>query len=392
MSKLENFLIVCMTLVVVTFLFRQFPHVKKKPDRETVQYVEPFFPPTLRHFKSCKEHPRCQPLDALSINQKDAEYVQERLRRAWGKFRPSVDLYVRTGCQTAGWVMWMLQSAEIFFPNFLGKIIVVLDRGDEHTTQLLQAWETKHSLIIRYEDTPCLVPRVFNQISYLNAYKWSEAEYIVTIDSDCVFFTPVTPYVLFTPDHKVIVPTSSVFQRGLWNNLGKVFTTKEMVPPGHSMVSQPVTFRRDTLENFWNWTEKQHGKSFYEVVDTGVDFIKDMSTFCWMCYVSTYVWHAERDKYDIRQMHATREPYRRFALHWKYENLNMPTGKPQVIAAIQGGLCIHFPEKFHCGTRERQYVTHYKFRYTQNHELCVNCKQQDYSRSDVQMKKSLLSV
>ena len=381
------------SLGVVAFYFRQFPPVSSlQPQQaDSEKIVEPFFPLHLRHFQTCEEKPTCQ--HVLQVPPLNAEnYTQNKLEKAWGKFRPSVDLYVRTGCQTASWVIWMLQSAEIFYPTFLGKIIVVLDANDKHTTEAIRALTWKHNVVIEYEPTPCLIPRVYNQLSYLRSYHWSEAEYILTIDSDCVFFTPVVPHLLFGVDQKPLLPTHAKFQRGMWDNVNYAMTQYALTPqPGHSMITQPVMFRRDTLVRFFAWMEKKHGKSLYALVDGMVDVRSDMHNFNWMTHVSTYVFHHERSNYDFLLMHATREPYRRFALHWKYENLNFMRGREQVIAAINGGLCLHFPDQFKCKPNERAYVEHYKFRYTTDFKLCTKCDAQDYKRADLKLKKALQS-
>lgn len=42
---------------------------------------------------------RNMPLPAQTVwGERTADYVQRVLERAWGDYRPSVDLYVRTGC------------------------------------------------------------------------------------------------------------------------------------------------------------------------------------------------------------------------------------------------------------------------------------------------------
>jgi hypothetical protein len=360
-----------------------------------IETVKPFFPNyTLCESKRCHVAPNKLTLpERTRDGRPTVDLIQTRLRNAWkDKLGTSVDLYVRSGCVTLEWLIWMLQSAEIFFPNFLGKIIVVLDSNDDFSAKhVLQFAETSnHSIVIKFEDVPCMPPRVFNQLSYFNAWRWSNAEYIVTIDSDCVFHTPVTPSLLFK-DGKSILPTSYHFQPGMWDQWVKYYTHYDINPPGHSMITQPVTFRRDTLKNYWTFIHKIHGKSLYDVIADMHSKFKPGSfgNFCWMCQISSYAYYNERDKYHFNLLHQSFEPYLRFALHWKYETWHIKDFRERAIGGILGGLVTHFKQEFDAPVKYLKYVDRFQYRYYNNQYLCVRCTSDSYMKRTGELEKEL---
>ena len=99
---------------------------------------------------------------------------------------------------------------------------------------------------------PCLLGRIFNQVSYLMADHYSSADTIVTVDSDVIFHSPVTPSLLFDDEGKILLAWSTGFQQTLWGK-GVEYFTGSGTYVGHSMVSQPVTIHRSTLLAYRQW-------------------------------------------------------------------------------------------------------------------------------------------
>jgi drug/metabolite transporter (DMT)-like permease len=125
--------------------------------------------------------------------------IQRTLRAAWGDDPPKIDFYVRSGCMGATELQFLLPSLDLFWPDFLGEILIVLDAGNHASLEqfLPRNWRsTRHSYRFVYEDVPCLPGRLLNQVSYLNMDLHSNAQYITSIDSDCTLHSPVTPDVL----------------------------------------------------------------------------------------------------------------------------------------------------------------------------------------------------
>jgi len=268
---------------------------------------------------------------------------QKVLRKLWGSSAPSVDIYLRTGCRGGGFAEMapLFESAELFWPNFLGHIVIVADAGDSGAT-LAIPHRTKHHYKIFYEYVPRLPGRLLNQYSYLHADKHCDAEYIVTIDSDCVFIVPVTPRFLFrdfgTEHMRIIVSSSTGFMFHHWDKAVNFFYKADMGGFGagwnsshgcgasgwktmnaslpmtyieNHMVTQPVSFRRDTFARWRSLIIERNQMSFaaqlvrfYEVQPACFNrsLIRSRKTkcpkplfrgwdFCWMCLIGNYIRH-----------------------------------------------------------------------------------------------------
>jgi len=296
------------------------------------------------------------------------DLTQGALRHLWGNSPPSVDLYFRTGCAGKGFeeMLVLLESAEFFWPNFLGHIVIVADVGDQGAAMGIPK-NTAHHYKIHYEDTPALPGRLFNQYSYLHADKHCTAEYIVTIDSDCVFLVPVTPRLLFADypqDMRVIFAAHQKWQRRFWQDATNMFydgrirnnltlpDSSTIVYQENHMVSQPVTFRRDTLIRWRKFITERNGKCFaQQLVDAHHHVPKARAwptTFCWMCIVGTWIiaTPSEGRLYEmIRYNDQHSKGSRRFAAHVPYETPTVQwRGAPipyQRLARLflTGGLC-----------------------------------------------------
>ena len=274
--------------------------------------------------------PRCTPFTGRTIvdyprttehNEDTADFIDRLLEIAWGSNPPSVDLYLRSGCHGIMELKYLFESIELFWPRFLGSVIVVLDAGDEIILKYVLPSKPKHHYVIRFECTPCLPGRVFNQYSYLNLDRYSTADYIVTVDSDCIFHSPVTPDLIFR-DGRVILASSRTFQRELWNASLDSMMGAGMYD-GHYMVTQPVTFALSTFSSFRDWFYSSKGRCYEDQLShLSPDHYQ---LFCWMCQLGTYLergkpTQSEYEKYWFQHMeNATLEPILRYAIHVSYE-------------------------------------------------------------------------
>ena len=313
------------------------------------------------------------------------EVVQEALRHAWRQWderaRP-IDLFVRTWCRDAGEVRFLFESVELFWPRGLGHVVVILDEGDEAVAakSILPA-QTKHSYRVFYERPPCMPGRVFNQVSYLMADHYSSADTIVTIDSDCIFHSPVTPDLLFDEKGSILLPWSAKFQESLWTKEIEYFTGPGTYL-GHSMVSQPVTIHRSTLQAYRRWYAEEHGgRCLLDGVASFVDEAASTSaavatiTFCWMCQINTFIQSTGEtaDAYELIDIESSASrPYQRFSLHVNYESFDgvigdksIPEFKKSADAAVQQGLCRALGSRLlkSCLGSEVSYVKNHLFSY-----------------------------
>jgi hypothetical protein len=260
------------------------------------------------------------PMLTLATNESIHEF-QRKMRVAWGH-PPRIDLYVRAGCDSLAYLHYLWETVYLFWPTFFG-IIVVLDEPDRHQMDLFipQRLREMYAVKVIFEPCPCMSGRIFNQYSYLNLDRYSTAEYVVTIDSDCAFHTPVIPDLLFR-DGKLILPTSLFFQYSLpWNQLQQFFTQKDFHPLGHSMITQPVNFHVSTFSAYRDWIKVQNNGTSLE--DRIVELLQSRLNkywFCWMCQLKTYIVETPTvSAYNVLFVDSSKDIYQRYAVHVKHE-------------------------------------------------------------------------
>lgn len=278
--------------------------------------------------------------DRTSRNESVIDIIHQVLQAAWGPQPPRVDLFLRTGCHGASEAQYLFASVDVFWPRFLGEVVVVLDYADYNTSSHFIPARPNHNYRLAFEHVPCMPARIFNQVGYLMADMHSSADFIVTIDSDCLFHSPVTPDLLFR-NGKVRLPHSKVFQAGLWDKHVEFFLGQGTFK-WHTMVTQPVTFHRSTLAAYRAWFEDTKGKCYVDAVAEFVASGLDPSPFCWMCQLGTFldVTNATRDQYELVDLDAgVGEPYQRLAVHTTWELMGLGNYGDASKAYVRQGVC-----------------------------------------------------
>lgn len=284
-------------------------------------------------------------------------YLEERLRKEWGADPPSVDLYVRAGCKGAFELDYMFQGLELFWPSFLGEVVVALDAEDDPSALLPK--ETKHTIRVVKEHSPCMSGRVFNQYSYLTLDRHVRSEYVVTLDSDVVLFRPFTRDALFDDDGNVVFLSSDTFQRGLWEAPQLYFTHVRITGTyGQAMVTQPVAIRTDTTRAYRDWVKQKFpGYCGYE--ERLSDFVATehpVTWFCWMCQLGAFIGSTNATGYRFVRVDSPDDGgvvFVRYGFHVPYEYPMDMRNKPPpqryhdaVEAVVNQGLCLFVPGAF----------------------------------------------
>ncbi|UJR20076.1 hypothetical protein I4U23_023208 [Adineta vaga] len=327
----------------------------------------------------------CQPYTRLPkwnypqqtiLQEKTDEFIHHLLEIAWGRNPPWIDLYLRSSCNGIMEMQYLLESIKLFWPRFLGSIIIVLDVNDEKILKYILPNQPTHHYIISFEHTPCLPGRIFNQYSYLNLDRHSHADYILTVDSDCIFHSPVTPDLIFR-DGKIILSSSQTFQRDLWLKPLEAIMGLGMYER-HYMVTQPVTFARSTFSSFRKWFCQTKGQCYEDQLTQLLP--KYYQEFCWMCQLGTYLerGHVEKSEYDTYWYQhlddPSLKPILRYAIHIPYEPFNT-TQCREVLCyektaneIIKQGLCRAFGPsifQFCMNYKHFNYINNVTFSYAQ---------------------------
>lgn len=286
--------------------------------------------------------------DRVATGESPAEAIQRALRFAWGESLPRIDLYVRAGCGAMEELHWLYPTVEVFWPSFLGDVIVVLDDGDAAAMEAfrpLNHADTKHSYRFVFEKVPCMPGRFFNQVSYTHLDRLSGADFVVTIDSDCVFHTPVTPELLFDDRGRLLLPHSAKFQNGTWTSGVEHFTGPHSFQ-WQTMVSQPVAFAVPTFAAYRKYVKQLKPEScYYDEVLRLLEKPKDdlaVKGFCWMCQLGTFIGGGgdSADLYcpvDLDTPYAGQ--YMRYGAHVTYEGHGLREYSKRARGLVTGGLC-----------------------------------------------------
>lgn len=346
--------------------------------------VKPCVPPSSTVAAPSIEYPR-----GTAWGEDTADFIDRVLRKAWGPHPPTVDLYLRAGCGAEEELRYFFMTVDLFWPRFLGSVVLVLDVGDEALPGKLPLL-SKHNVRVYYEHVPCVLPgRIFNQYSYLTLDYYSpNAEYVVTIDSDCAFHTPVTPELIFNSEGLLIFPTSKVFQAREWDLDQRYFTGIDMLPRyGQAMVTQPVNFRVDTFHKFRSWTKAKFGETYANRLLAWYKAKGSPGWYAWMNQLAVFIAHERVPGYDVHVLEERKDLYFRYNVHVTYEGLGSYGYRGTVSLAINEGLCLWFgPSVFpSCDSITDKLVRRYMYEYA-GYTMNPLCSRTDLEQ-DLQARK-----
>jgi hypothetical protein len=321
---------------------------------------------------------------ATAWGEDTGEFVNRVMREAWGPNPPHIDLYVRAGCNAGDELKYLMLTVELFWPRFLGDIVIVLDYGnDVALEEIMYLSKLKHSAFIVYEHCPCNPARVFNQYSYITLDRHSDSQFVVTIDSDCAFHTPVTPDVLFNDRGELKLAVAFNFQKQLWANASKMVTGVSNENYGHAMVTQPVAFITSTLPRYREWIWQTRGRCYENVVAELVAERSQITWFCWMCQLNVFVEHTNVSGYDVHAVERRSDVYVRYAIHTPYEAMRWSGKSYQngTDVVVQGGLCLWFGERVfpNCKYGNDPFLHKVFWTYTQNITQHVTAQTKNHS-------------
>lgn len=171
---------------------------------------------------------------------------------------PICDIFIKTHKQDADWLKWCIKSIERFATGFRKTIIV----GDTDAPDFIPEW-----IEWRREDE--LKPGyLFQQSVKLRAYQYTDAKYILFLDSDCVFVRPVSPSD-FIQDGKPIwlydrMDNARDDQKSTWSGPMERFVGQ--TPEIEGMRRHPHMMTRQFLEELGTFCLYRHHKTIHEYI------------------------------------------------------------------------------------------------------------------------------
>ena len=159
---------------------------------------------------------------------------------------PTTDILIRTCSRDAGYHRYCMESIAKFCTGFRGVAVILKDDPDPQTGYLDQ------------------------QITKLEADLHTDADFILTIDSDTLFTQPVTletfmhdgkPIWLFTPWTKEMLEHPGT---RAWHDVMQEFVGVR--PPAEHMRRHPFMFPRTLTQNIRNFCQVKHGMKIRDYI------------------------------------------------------------------------------------------------------------------------------
>jgi hypothetical protein len=220
--------------------------------------------------------------DVLTVN-------YSTLGNGAGNPYPTVDIFIKTRPHDYPWLEWCLKSITKFgHEPFRGVVILT----PEKTPFTLGKGRNE---IVSPDQEPGYL---WQQVCKLNADQYTDAEWILYMDSDCVFTRDVTPS-NFIKDGKPVWLYTPLDQarpdQHQWVGPMEKFLGKK---PEHELMRRhPFVVHRSMLEEFRNFTKYRHGKTIEQyIMGEAVPNSPTALVFSeWNC-LGFFLWEFHHDK------------------------------------------------------------------------------------------------
>lgn len=209
--------------------------------------------------------------------------------RAVGLGGPTVDIFIKTWERDYPWVEWCYKSIEKFSSGFR-RVVTVDDNCKEGSGK-------KHVVISEPPKTPGYL---WQQVCKLHADQKTDADFILFMDSDCVFTRNVTPND-FIKDGKPIWQYTPLDQarpdQHVWAPVMEKFLGKK--PEHEFMRRHPFIVPRWAFEELRTFCKYRHGKSLEDYIMGEADPNNGLSLRFseWNC-LGFFLWEYHRDRIE----------------------------------------------------------------------------------------------
>lgn len=195
---------------------------------------------------------------------------------------PILDFFVRTWHGDGHWLIYLLRSIEKYVPHTLYRDIIITFSSTE--TAYFQSYLPFFPLPIKLIPmTDIFIRNGPNNGSYYSqmyakfyAYRHSDADFFIHMDSDTIFNEPVSRLDLLDEQNRVYVKRVKFSELPqnfrVWQKPAEKLLLEPV--PYETMTGFPFVYPRDLYQNTIRLIEKRHKKSMLEVVTSVQDFIE----------------------------------------------------------------------------------------------------------------------
>jgi hypothetical protein len=220
-----------------------------------------------------------------------------------------VDIFYKT--YTAD-IPWLKKSLETLRAHWTGyrKVVVVCPPEDERAVRCLD--RDIHTIAV---DEGGARGYIFQQAVKLNAHHYTDADYIVFCDSDCMWIKPTTPATYIKPSGKpelLYTPYENVPEAQQWKAPTERALKREVF--AEFMRRHPAVYHKKTLHKMDQWFLKEHGLPASQFMlqfgpDWGLSEFNLMGAWAW--------YHAHEDFHWVNTTKDTWEPDH-LKQYWSY--------------------------------------------------------------------------
>lgn len=178
---------------------------------------------------------------------------------------PSFGFFCRTYHKDADRLHYLLRSIEKFCTGFSGITITTLASSEEKIRPISEEFPFS-----RYIECETTAPHDFigQQITKMTANYYTDYDYIIYIDSDCVIDKPITPDDFMADGRPIMLmePYSLFYNKGSnvpWQTVTSKFARRQV--DYEFMRTFPLTYPRNFYADFQAWFEKNNGMPIEDV-------------------------------------------------------------------------------------------------------------------------------
>lgn len=222
----------------------------------------------------------------------------------------TTDIFIKTYGGDFEWLKYCLRSIQKYCTGF-NKIIIVCDEADRPgLEQFGLTQEEVHYVPLGFRGY------LWQQWIKLTAFNYSEADYILFVDSDCVFTRPTTPNDFIKSGKPVILktPYETIPEVHFWKDLTEL-TLKEEVEFEY-MRRLPLLYRRDTLVNLLNHVDPLHENGLQHFIAN-----RPAHEFTEFNLIGAYAEKYEGEKYKFLDTTKVELPVTHILQNWSYGGL-----------------------------------------------------------------------
>ncbi|CAI5943810.1 unnamed protein product [Closterium sp. NIES-64] len=239
-----------------------------------------------------------------------------------------VDLVIRSYLSEKLFLLYsLLTSVELMWPRGIGRVVVVLDEGDDVAMHLMPPW-----VQVKYERNYLKLPgKILQQWSYGWVDNYTSAPFVAIADDDIIFNLKVTPFLLFNlsdPSQGNQSPVGRPYLIGSkdqgYHRPSTDFLLGRRAYAGNFMVQLPLLLPRGAVSGYRDAVGAAHPKmagGYDEAVQWWAEHGGQYRDQIAHTVLGNYLWNNDKDKMEFAMEWTDHTPIPRVGVHLPYTNL-----------------------------------------------------------------------